>query len=140
MREKPIIIICVTILVCVSIICGTILLIHQNMENDANNTSVNNTTVNSTQTDTNNTTDITTEQKSASTSKSASESSSSSSYSSQPTGDNVPTVDANGNRIFREGQWVGRGPGGAHIYKDPRSGELFGSGGSLPSNYKYDPI
>lgn len=129
------IIICVTILVCVSIICGTILLTHQNIENNTNNT-----TVNSTQNNTNNTTDnMTTEQKSTSTSKSASKSSSSSSYSSQPTGDNVPTVDANGNRIFREGEWVGRGPGGAYIYKDPRSGELFDSGGSLPSNYKYDP-
>ncbi len=135
MREKSVIIICVTILVCVSIICGTIVLTHQNIENNTNNT-----TVNSTQNQTNNTTDnITTEQESTATSKSASKSSSSSSYSSEPTGDNVPTVDENGNRVFREGEWVGRGPGGAHIYKDPNTGELFGSGGNLPSNYKYDP-
>ena len=52
MREKSVIIICVTILVCVSIICGTIVLTHQNIENNTNNT-----TVNSTQNQTNNTTD-----------------------------------------------------------------------------------
>lgn len=140
MREKSLIIICITLIICVSLICGTILLTNnQDNRNNTNNT-LNNTTVNSTLNETNKTNNTTeTTSYSSKTSKSTSKSSSSSSYSSRPTGYNVPTLDSNGNRVFRDGEWVGRGPGGAHIYKDPRSGELFDSGGNLPSNYKYDP-
>jgi len=138
MREKSLLIICITIILSISIICGTIILTNnQNQNNTTNNT--NNTTSNSTINQTNNTTNSTIETTSSSkSSQSTSKESSSSSYKSYATGDNVPTRDSNGNRVFRDGVWVGTRDGGAHVYKDPRTGQLFDSGGNLPSNYKYD--
>ncbi|MBR0472299.1 MAG: hypothetical protein IJI98_06325 [Methanosphaera sp.] len=140
MNEKNMIILCVTVIVCVGLVCGTILLTHNsNKVNDTNNSIINNTTVNSTLNDSNNTTNTSTEKTSSSkTSQSTSKKSSSSSYSSKATGDNVPTRDSNGNRVFRDGEWVGTSEGGAHVYKDPRTGQLFDSRGNLPKNYKYD--
>lgn len=77
MRENRLIIICVTIIVCVALVCGTIFLTHSsNQENKTNNTTNNNTTVNSTINDTNNTNNTTTAK--ASSSKSSSKSSGSS--------------------------------------------------------------
>ena len=76
-KEKSLIIICITLILCVSIICGTILLTHNtNKINDTNNSAINNTTVNSTINETtfNNTTATKT-----STSKSSSKKNSSSS-------------------------------------------------------------
>ena len=132
MRENRLIIICVTIIVCVALVCGTIFLTHNsNQEHNTNNTTNNNTTVNSTINDTNNTNNTTTAKTSSSKSSSKKNSSSS--------GDDVATVDSNGNRIYRDGEWVGRGAGGSHIYKDKKTGELFDSGGKLPNNYKYNP-
>jgi len=85
MKEKNMIILCVTAIICVALVCGTILLTHnENNENNTNNTTNNNTTVNSTINDTNttnNTNNTTTEK--TSTSKSSSKKSSSSSSSSQ---------------------------------------------------------
>lgn len=137
MREKSLMVICATVIICVFMICGTVLLISNQSLNDS--TVNNNFTLNSSINETNNTTVNTTAQTSSSSESSNKKSSTSSSISSQATGDNVPTYDSNGNRIFRDGVWVGYGPGGAHIYKDPSNGQLFDSSGNLPSDYEYTP-
>ena len=78
MRENRLIIICVTIIVCVALVCGTIFLTHNNnQENNTNNSTNNNTTVNSTINYTNTTNDTTTTETSSS--KSSGKKSSSSS-------------------------------------------------------------
>jgi len=72
------IIICVTVIVCVCLVCGTMLLTYNgNQENNTNNTTNNNTTFNSTINDTNNTNTTTTTK--TSNSKSSSKKSSTSS-------------------------------------------------------------
>ena len=91
MKEKNMIILCVTVIVCVGLVCGTILLTHNgNNENNTNNTTNNNTTVNSTINDTNttNNTNNTTTAK-TSTSKSYSKKSSSSSSSQKINGEKI---------------------------------------------------
>lgn len=61
MNEKNMIILCVTVIFCVALICGTILITHNgNHENNTNNTTNNNTTVNSTLNNTNTTNTTTT--------------------------------------------------------------------------------
>ena len=44
--------------------------------------------------------------------------------------DTITTYDSNGNVITKKGVWVGRDQAGAHIYKDPNTGELFGKSGA----------
>ena len=81
MREKNIIIICVTLILCVCLVCGTLLLTHNgNQDNNTNNTTNNTTTVNSTINNTNNTTTTITKTSNSKPSSKKSSSSSSNNY------------------------------------------------------------
>lgn len=80
MREKSLIIICITILLAISIICGTII-ITKDTNDTTNNTTVNNTTDNTTLNNTSNATDNNDTKNSTYTTKTSSSSSSSKSSS-----------------------------------------------------------
>ena len=93
MENKNLIIICITIIICVVAICGTLIYITGNhIENQTNNTTTNNTTINTTA---NNTTDNTTNSTTTTTKKTTSQHKSSNSGSSDR-----PAVDSSG--ITRE--------------------------------------
>lgn len=136
MREKTIIIICITIIVCISIICATLILTHNDdtINNTTNNT--NNTTVNST----NNSTNITNNQtnnstiKTKSTTKSKSSTSKSSSSSNSVEGNTIESrwdVGENEERINTKTDIY---------YRDKKTGQTVKRHLDSDGAYRYYPI
>ena len=133
MRENRLIIICVTIIVCVALVCGTIFLTYNsNQENKTNNTTNNNTTVNSTVNDTNNTNNTTTTETSSS--KSSGKKSSSSSSNKYIEGNKIESswdVDEDTQRINTKGDIY---------YKNKKTGQTSKRHLDSDGVYRYYPI
>ncbi len=116
MREKSLIIIRITILIAITIICGTII-ITQNTNETTNNTTINNTTNNTTL---NNTTEDNNTKNSTSTKNTAKAKTSNSNSKSSGSSHITYNPEANG-------EYVGVGEG---VYKNRKTGKIYTQFGS----------
>jgi len=105
-------------------VCATIIITQQNTQE--NNTSLHNTT----NTALNNTTNTTFNNSNSQEQTTTKTQTKQQKTSSSEKVDTITTYDSKGNVITKKGVWVGRDQAGAHIYKDPNTGELFGKSGA----------